>query len=270
MPELPEVETTVNAISENLKKRKIKSLKVYQTQLRYPFKNSWLKEVIDQRITKVKRRGKYIIIELQIGALIIHLGMTGKLFFSKPNEPLKKHDHFDLNVGQFNLRYNDPRRFGCLLWTESDPLNHKLITKLGKEPLSDSFTGKYLYEKRKSHHTAIKNFIMNSKIVVGVGNIYANEALFLAGINPKTKTSNISLIRFDKLVLCIRNVLSEAITAGGTTLQDYFSPTGEPGYFKTKLYVYGRENQCCTNCYTVIKKAVIGQRSSFYCSRCQT
>ncbi len=270
MPELPEVETTVNAISENLKKRKIQSLKVYQPKLRYPFKDSWLKKIVGQRIIGVKRRGKYIIIELQIGALIIHLGMTGKLFFSKPNEPLKKHDHFDLNVGQFNIRYNDPRRFGCLIWTESDPLDHTLITKLGEEPFSDSFTGTYLYERRKRHHTAIKNLIMNSKIVVGVGNIYANEALFLAGINPKIKAKNISLIRFEKLVLCIRNVLSEAIIAGGTTLQDYYSPTGKPGYFKTKLYVYGRENLRCRNCDAVIKKAVIGQRSSFYCHRCQT
>ena len=270
MPELPEVETTVNAISKNLKKQQIKSLKVYQPKLRYPFKSAWLKNIIGQEIIGVKRRGKYIIINLQVGALIVHLGMTGKLFFSGPNEPLKKHDHFDLNVGQFNLRYNDPRRFGCLIWTESEPLKHKLIMKLGEEPFSSKFTGEYLYKKRKNHHTAIKNLIMNSKVVVGVGNIYANEALFLAGINPKTKAAKISLTRFNKLVTCIRNVLAQAIEAGGTTLQDYFSPSGEPGYFKTKLYVYGREHKRCRTCKTVIKKVVIGQRSSFYCHHCQT
>ncbi|MDC3160037.1 bifunctional DNA-formamidopyrimidine glycosylase/DNA-(apurinic or apyrimidinic site) lyase [Pseudomonadota bacterium] len=270
MPELPEVETTVNAISGILTKRQIKFLKVYQPKLRYFFKSTWLNSIVGQKIINVKRRGKYIIINLQVGALIVHLGMTGKLFFSKPNEPLKKHDHFDLNVGQFNLRYNDPRRFGCLIWTKSEPLKHKLIIKLGEEPFSNNFTGTYLYERRQKHKTSIKNFIMNNKVVVGVGNIYANEALFLAGINPKTKACNISLVRFNKLVLCIRNVLNQAIEAGGTTLQDYFSPLGEPGYFKTKLYVYGREHEQCRNCKTTIKKVIIGQRSSFYCYHCQT
>ena len=270
MPELPEVETTVNAIAKNLKKQQIKSLKVYQPKLRYPFKSAWLKSIIGQKIICVKRRGKYIIINLQVGALIVHLGMTGKLFFSGPNEPLKKHDHFDLNVGQFNLRYNDPRRFGCLIWTKSEPLEHKLIVKLGEEPFSNNFSGAYLYKRRKGHHTAIKNLIMNNRIVVGVGNIYANESLFLAGINPKIKACNISLVRFNKLVLCIRDVLSEAIKAGGTTLQDYYSPSGEPGYFKTHLYVYGRENEHCRNCKTIIKKVMIGQRSTFYCRHCQT
>lgn len=270
MPELPEVETTVNAISKKLESNKIHLIRVYQPNLRYTFKRSWLNQIVGQKIFNVSRRGKYIVVKLHKGALIIHLGMTGKLYFSENNEPLKKHDHFELRIGQLMLRYNDPRRFGCLIWTKDEPLKHKLLVNLGKEPFSKEFTGNYLYQKGKQSNISIKKFIMNNNIVVGVGNIYANESLYFAGINPKRKASNISLNRFIKLVGSIKLVLSNAIEAGGTTLQDYFSPYGEPGYFKNKLYVYGRENKTCRNCDIKIKKIIIGQRSSFYCSKCQT
>ena len=196
--------------------------------------------------------------------------MTGKLYFSRSDEPLKKHDHLELKIGQSYLRYNDPRRFGCLIWTKSDPLQHKLLMELGEEPLSKAFTGDYLYHKGRHSNMSVKKFIMTNNVVVGVGNIYASESLFFAGINPKRKASNISLIRFVRLVTAIKKVLSSAIEAGGTTLQDYFSPSGEPGYFKNKLYVYGREHQACRSCENKIKKVIIGQRSSFYCSKCQT
>lgn len=270
MPELPEVETTVQAISNKLLTQKIDSLEVHESRLRYPFKHNWVEKIDGQTIVKINRRGKYIIIKLVKGALIIHLGMTGKLYFANPQDPLKKHDHFEFKIGNMNLRYNDPRRFGCLIWTNNDPLQHALLLNLGKEPFSKTFSGDYLHRKGRKSETTIKNFIMNNKVVVGVGNIYANEALYLAGIHPKRKTCNISLKRCDELAYSIKRVLAKAIRSGGTTIKDYFSPSGEPGYFKNKLYVYGRKNESCRRCKNKIKRMIIGQRSSFYCSHCQT
>lgn len=270
MPELPEVETTRRGIEPHLLNQRLLGAIVRQRQLRWPVParlNSLLKDKI---IRRVDRRGKYIVIQVENGALLLHLGMSGSLRILPSDTPAEKHDHVDLLLesGQC-LRLRDPRRFGSIHWTKDDPEQHKLLRDLGPEPLGDSFTGEYLFARSRKRKLAIKLFIMDSKIVVGVGNIYASEALFRAGIRPTRAAGRVTKKEYEKLTRAIKEILHAAILAGGTTLQDFTNSEGKPGYFKQKLHVYGRKGESCTKCGTPIKQTVMGQRSTYYCPDCQ-
>jgi len=268
VPELPEVETTLKGIEPFLLGYEIESTIVRNSSLRWPVSEQ-VHQLQGQNVQKVSRRGKYIIVHFENGALLIHLGMSGNLRVVEPGVPVQKHDHVDflVNSGKI-IRYNDPRRFGCVLWAD-DWQTHKLIQSLGLEPLTELFTGSYLHTKAKGKKIAIKQFIMNSKLVVGVGNIYANEALFLAGIHPNQAASAISIKRMNGLVACIKQVLSDAIEQGGTTLKDFVGSDGKPGYFKQQLYVYGRGGEPCKKCKATLQEIRQNNRSSVFCSQCQ-
>ncbi len=270
MPELPEVETTVNGIKPWLENKAIKKITVYNDSLRWKIPIDLVDKYLNQKVISVTRRAKYILVHLDSGAtLIMHLGMSGSLVINTDKSSPAKHDHFEMVMDdETTLRFNDPRRFGCILDSE-DYLNHKLIKNLGPEPLSNEFNGALLKTKSNNKTQAVKNFIMDGKVVVGVGNIYASEALFMANINPTKSAGKISLKRYHKLAQTIKRVLSNAIAAGGTTLSDFVNAEGKPGYFAQELKVYGREKEPCVVCKTPIKKVIIGQRSTFYCSKCQ-
>ena len=270
MPELPEVETTVNGIKPWLETKTIKTIHVYNPSLRWPIPKDLAKKYLGEEIKFVNRRAKYILIHLQSGAtLILHLGMSGSLTITTNDTSLAKHDHFEMILDDgTKLRFNDPRRFGCVLDTD-DYKQHRLIKNLGPEPLTESFNGQWFKSKAKNKTQAVKNFIMDGKNVVGVGNIYASEALFMAGINPNISAGKISLQRYTQLVKAIKEVLSRAIKAGGTTLKDFINAEGKPGYFAQQLKVYGRAGEPCFICEKAITQATIGQRSTFYCTQCQ-
>ena len=267
MPELPEVETTKNGLEKLLINKTITKVEIFNPSLRWPIDKSISIKLINQTIKSFSRRGKYILFNLNQGYLMIHLGMSGKINVADIKEPLKKHDHFLLHFNKKVMRFNDPRRFGSIFYLES--FDHKLLNSLGVEPLEDSFHENYLFENSRNKTQSIKAFIMDSKIVVGVGNIYACESLYMAGINPKTKANKISNQRYISLTINIKQVLSKAIKAGGTTLQDFAKVDGKPGYFTQELSVYGRENEYCYNCNGKIKRIVQNQRSTFYCPKCQ-
>ncbi len=273
MPELPEVETTCQGISPHLSGRKITSIDVRNGSLRWPVSDEiyHLKNLPLASEGCVSRRAKYILIQLPKSQhIIIHLGMSGSLRISSPDEELKKHDHviFHLSSG-LQMRYHDPRRFGCVLWTDQKISQHPLMSKLGPEPLTDDFSAEYLIEKSKLRKKAIKPHIMDNHIVVGAGNIYACEALFMAGIHPKREAGKISNPRLSKLRDTIREVLQRSIDQGGTTLKDFIQSDGQPGYFKQQLNVYDREGKQCRKCDSSIKRIILGQRSTFYCPKCQ-
>ena len=270
MPELPEVETTRIGLAPYLLGETVKEVIVRERRLRWPIPKQLDKDLPGNEIRKVKRRGKYILIYTESGCMILHLGMSGRAYILLEDKAVEKHDHIDIvfNSGT-RLRFTDPRRFGSLHWTKRDPLKHKLLASLGPEPLSDEFTADYLYEVSRGRSQMIKTFIMDSHIVVGVGNIYASEALFRAGIMPTRKAGKISRPRYALLVQEIQNVLREAIEQGGTTLRDFLNGDGKPGYFAQKLNVYDREGERCPKCTATIKQKRIGQRSSYYCSKCQ-
>lgn len=268
MPELPEVETMRRGIEPHIKNQRIKQINIYAPKLRWPIPKT-IKQLEKQMITAVNRRGKYIILETKIGSVLIHLGMSGYLQIIKDDTPLKKHDHFEIvfNNGVY-LRLNDTRRFGAVLWA-NDPLKHKLLRALGPEPLTTKFNAKYLYEKSRCINRAIKLFIMDSQIVVGVGNIYANEALFMAKINPNRKSNTLTEMDCKNLATAIKKVLRKAIKAGGTTLKDFQNTEGKPGYFKQKLKVYGRIDGNCTECGEPLSSSRLGQRITIWCHGCQ-
>ena len=270
MPELPEVETTANGIKPWLLNKTLKKIKVHNPSLRWRVPENLSDNFKGEKITNVCRRGKYILIETQKNSeLIIHLGMSGSLTVITKEKPLLKHDHVELIMQDDTIiRYNDPRRFGCVLDSE-DFSKHPLISNLGPEPLSDDFTAKYLKYKSQNKSQAVKNFIMDGHIVVGVGNIYASEALFMAGINPKKAAGKISLQKYSTLVDAIKKVLLNAIAAGGTTLKDFVNADGKPGYFSQQLNVYGRKDKNCRHCNNPIQQIIQGQRSTFYCPKCQ-
>ena len=269
MPELPEVETTLKGIEPYLTQYEIESVTVRNGSLRWPV-SAEVHDLQHEKILKVTRRGKYIIVHFKKGALLIHLGMSGNLRVVASDMAVQKHDHVDflINTGKI-IRFNDPRRFGCVLWAENWP-EHKLIQGLGLEPLTAEFTGAYLHKKAKGKKTSIKQFVMNGKLVVGVGNIYANEALFLAGIHPAKTVCKVSLKKMNLLVECIKRVLSEAIVQGGTTLKDFVGSDGKPGYFKQQLNVYGRAGEPCYVCKKTLQEVRQNNRSSVFCSQCQT
>ena len=270
MPELPEVETTANGIRPYLEGQIIGQLIVRERQLRWPIPAGLEKSVNGKNVTKIERKGKYILIHLDTGGLIIHLGMSGSIRVLRTPEPPGKHDHFDLinKSGQI-VRYRDPRKFGCLLYCSSSLYDHPRLQALGVEPLTQDFNGKWFYALSKKKTIPVKTFIMDGRIVVGIGNIYASEALFDAGIHPLRKCSRISLPRYTRLVESIQKILNQAIAKGGTTLQDFVGADGMPGYFEQALAVYGREGKSCIQCMSSIKRVVISQRSTFYCPQCQ-
>jgi formamidopyrimidine-DNA glycosylase len=271
MPELPEVETTKKGIAPYVVGETVKDIIIRERQLRWPIPTTLKRSLKNQLIRKLHRRAKYLLFYTDKGCMILHLGMSGNLRVINDNTPHEKHDHVDIIFESgYLLRFRDPRKFGSIHWTKDNPLEHKLINHLGPEPLSDEFNSDYLYERSRKRTQAIKTYIMDSRIVVGVGNIYASESLFRAGIKPTTKAGKVSKARYEKLGLEIKNVLSEAIAKGGTTLRDFLNGNGEPGYFSQELNVYDREGEPCQKCKSKIKMIRLGQRSTFYCSNCQS
>jgi len=271
MPELPEVETTRLGITPHLLNQSIANVIVRQAKLRWTIPASLAAKLIGQTITAIDRRGKYLLISTTNGTMIMHLGMSGSLRIVPAATESGKHDHVDIVLANDScLRLRDPRRFGAVLWQQNNPLQHKLLAKLGVEPLEHEFNGEYLFNASRQRKIAIKQFIMNSHIVVGVGNIYANEALFLAGIRPTIAAGRINRQRIDNLVTTIKNVLSKAIKAGGTTLRDFTASDGKPGYFQQQLNVYNRNNEPCYQCGSTIIMRQQNQRASYYCRHCQT
>lgn len=269
MPELPEVETTLRGIAPHVIGQKVTEIVIRQPRLRWPITAGLAELVTGRRLVNAARRGKYLLLDFGNGHALIHLGMSGSLRIVNTDEPPSFHDHFDLVFGQHALRYCDPRRFGCLLWIDGEPERHKLLADLGPEPLTDRFTADYLYERTRKRNLAIKQFIMDSKIVVGVGNIYANESLFMAGIKPIRKTGSLTRKNCADLVRDIKFVLQRSIDQGGTTLRDFVGGDGKPGYFKQQLLVYGRGGEPCTLCKKPLKEVRMTDRTTVYCVDCQ-
>ena len=239
-------------------------------RLRWPIDAKIESNVRGRLVRRVDRRAKYLLIRLDTGTLIVHLGMSGSLRIVSAETPPRPHDHWDLVTDNGKvLRFHDPRRFGSLHWTAGDPLEHPLLAKLGPEPLSPAFDAEYLYRATRKRTVAIKHLIMNAHVVVGVGNIYANEALFRARISPRRAAGRLTRAQAQALVRAIKSVLEEAIEIGGTTLRDYVNASGAPGYFKQKLFVYERAKQPCRVCKTPIKQVAQGQRSTYWCATCQ-
>jgi len=271
MPELPEVETTRLGIAPHITGQTIDNVIVRNKNLRWPITATLKKDLLNRQFQRIDRRGKYLLCYADHGCMIMHLGMSGSLRIVDKQIKPEKHDHLDiLFVSGKILRFHDPRRFGSILWTRKDPLQHKLIKHLGPEPLSENFDGAWLYRRSRKRIQAIKNFIMDGHNIVGVGNIYASEALFLSGINPKRKAGNVSLERYERLANAIKKILKRSIKQGGTTLRDFVNGDGKPGYFQQQLNVYGRAGLSCKKCKSTIKEIKLGQRSSFYCTVCQT
>jgi formamidopyrimidine-DNA glycosylase len=270
MPELPEVETTRRGIEPWLVGRRIEHVVVRDRRLRWPVPLSLPARLRGTTVRAVDRRGKYLLIATDAGTLILHLGMSGSLRVLDATAPPLAHDHVDflLDSGRC-LRFNDPRRFGCLLFTSGDPHKHRLLSGLAAEPWSRDFGGETLWHRARGRRVSIKAFLMDSRNVVGVGNIYASEALFRAGIRPGLAAGRVSRVRMAALVASIREVLTEAIEVGGTTLRDYVDPSGMPGYFRQKLFVYERRGQPCRRCRTNIRQYTQGRRSTYWCPRCQ-
>lgn len=269
MPELPEVETTRRGVEPHCIGRTIERIIVRESRLRWPVPDSVALTLPGQVITAVERRGKYLLFRTAQGCLLVHLGMSGSLRMVVPEAATGRHDHIDVVLaGGTCLRYHDPRRFGCFLWQAGGEA-HPLLQGLGPEPLSAEFDGQLLYRRSRGRKGPIKNFIMDGKVVVGVGNIYANEALFLSGIRPGRAAGRISLARYQRLAECIKQVLTSSIEQGGTTLRDFVGGDGKPGYFAQQLYVYGRAGQPCKVCETLLREQRLGQRSSVYCVTCQ-
>jgi len=270
MPELPEVEVCRLGISPHVLSQRVERVIVRQRQLRWPVPEE-LEDIIGLPVLSVDRRSKYLMLRFQSGTVLIHLGMSGTIRVIEANSPVAKHDHVDIVFSHGKaLRLNDPRRFGAVLWLADHQDNDGVLAKLGPEPLSGEFNGDYLVNKALKRSVPIKTFLMNNQIVVGVGNIYANEALFRAGILPTAKASQISPARMHNLVDIIKEVLAQAIEQGGTTLKDFTQADGRPGYFAQKLNVYGRAGQPCVTCGTILKEIRQSNRSSVYCEQCQT
>jgi len=270
MPELPEVETTLRGVSPFAKGQTITHVEIRHFGLRWPINSDLAKILKQQTIHQIERRAKYLLFHCDKGTLMVHLGMSGRLSVLDRGIDVQKHDHVDIELGNgYLLRFTDPRRFGAILWTETDPFQHQLIEHLGPEPLSEQFDASYLISQLKNRKTPIKTAIMNGEIVVGVGNIYANEALHLSGIHPSKKAHNVSLDEAEILVQQIKHVLDKAITAGGTTLKDFRKSDGKPGYFAQQLHVYGRNGESCDKCGGIIEVIKQAQRATYYCPICQ-
>ncbi len=270
MPELPEVETVRRGIAPHLTGQIVTDVVVRQPRLRWPVPEELALQLPGQTIRRVERRAKYLLLRADAGTVILHLGMTGRLRILPANAPLQKHDHADLVLASGQcLRFNDSRRFGALLWTSEPPERHPLLQALGPEPFDAAFSDAYLHRRAQGRTPAIKTFIMDNRIVVGVGNIYANESLFAAGISPLRPAGQLAGTECDRLVVAIREILGEAIRQGGTTLRDFVGGDGEPGYFQQSLCVYNRYRLPCAACSQSIRRCRIGQRATYYCPRCQ-
>ena len=270
MPELPEVETTRRGIEPWVKDHLITDVIIRNYSLRVPIDERLPGFLVNRKLKCVDRRAKYLCFVLDRGFLIWHLGMSGSMRIVDADTPAETHDHVDIIFdNDLCLRYRDPRRFGLVVPTNAAPAEHRLLRHLGPEPWAPEFDGQYLYRLSRGRKLATKNFIMDGKIVVGVGNIYANESLYLAGIDPRRAAGRVSATRYEELAVAIRSVLDQAIAKGGTTLKDFVNSDGKPGYFRHELQVYDRAGKPCTVCSTIIKHSVIGQRSSFFCPACQ-
>ena len=266
MPELPEVETTKTSLLPLLNEKVIQ-VTVHQSSLRWPIPND-IQKLIGQKLIKLSRRSKYILAEFEQDSMLWHLGMSGSFRICETTEELRKHDHLIIQFEDMELRYHDPRRFGCILWLD-DQSQTKLIDTLGPEPLSDVFNADYLADKLKSKSAAIKVAIMDNHVVVGVGNIYATESLFNLGIHPAQPASSLSKVQIEKLVIEIKRILKQAIDLGGSTLRDFSNAMGENGYFQQTLLAYGRVGEMCVNCETTLENIKLGQRASAFCPQCQ-
>ncbi|KGI79108.1 bifunctional DNA-formamidopyrimidine glycosylase/DNA-(apurinic or apyrimidinic site) lyase [Oleiagrimonas soli] len=269
MPELPEVETTRRGIAPHLTGRRIERVTLRRPDLRWPIPAAIGERLPGRTIDAVTRRAKYLLLQTEAGSALLHLGMSGMLRVLPPDTPLGRHDHYDLllDSGQA-LRFTDPRRFGCLLWQPPGEV-HPLLAELGPEPLSDAFDGDLLWHLSRGRRSAVKTFIMDQAVVVGVGNIYASEALFAAGIHPARAAGRVSRERYAALVDAIQRILAHAIERGGTTLRDFLAPDGAPGYFEQELMVYGRDGEPCRSCGAPIRSRMLGQRNTFWCAACQ-
>jgi len=269
MPELPEVETTRRGLAPHLEGRRVTSVTLRRADLRWPIAPEVADLLPGQRIEAVRRRAKYLLLDTHAGSALLHLGMTGSLRVLAADTPVKLHDHVDvaLDSGQV-MRFNDPRRFGCLLWQPAGEI-HPLLEALGPEPLSPEFDGEYLFARSRGRTAPVKSFLMDQRIVVGVGNIYAAESLFRAGISPLRAAGKVARERYQSLALAVKEILDYAITRGGTTLRDFISPDGAPGYFEQELAAYGRGGQPCPRCGRPLKQRSIGQRASVWCGHCQ-
>ena len=270
MPELPEVETVRLGLSLHLIDRCIRKVVVRQRHLRYPIPRGLEQKIKGLCIKAIERRAKYLLIKFESGCLICHLGMSGSLRILDKPSTAGAHDHVDICMDDSRvLRFCDPRKFGLILWTSKDPMRHKLLRDLGPEPLSTDLNGEYLYQMSRGRKLVIKSFLMDSHIVVGIGNIYANEALFKTGVHPARAAGRISLTRYESIVEAVRVTLKNALREGGTTLRNFVAEDGRPGYFKQALNVYQRAGEPCLSCKTPIRLIRIAQRSTFYCPRCQ-
>lgn len=270
MPELPEVEVTRQGITPHLVDQQATALTVRNASLRWPVPEI-AQQIVGEVIRNVRRRAKYLLIDTDAGTTIVHLGMSGSLRIVSRNTPVEKHDHIDLELASGKvLRFNDPRRFGAWLWCELPEEAHPLLSKLGPEPLKDGFNPAYLEQILKNKKKAIKLCLMDNHIVVGVGNIYANEALFAAGIHPETQAGKVDSERLTILVTEVKQILANAIKQGGTTLKDFTNAEGKPGYFAQKLHVYGRGGETCTQCGNLLSEIKLGQRATVFCGICQT
>ncbi|AVK07924.1 MULTISPECIES: bifunctional DNA-formamidopyrimidine glycosylase/DNA-(apurinic or apyrimidinic site) lyase [Pseudomonas aeruginosa group] len=269
MPELPEVETTRRGIAPYLEGQRVERVVVRERRLRWPIPEDLDVRLSGQRIVSVERRAKYLLLGAEAGTLISHLGMSGSLRLVESGTPASRHEHVDIELASgMSLRYTDPRRFGAMLWSLA-PLEHELLRNLGPEPLTDAFAGQRLFELSRGRSMAVKPFIMDNAVVVGVGNIYASEALFAAGIDPRKPAGSISKARYLRLAEEIKRILAIAIERGGTTLRDFVGGDGQPGYFQQELFVYGRGGEFCKVCGSTLREIRLGQRASVYCPRCQ-
>ena len=269
MPELPEVETTRRGLLPHVAGRRIEHVLLRRADLRWPIPREVEELLPEQRIEGIRRRAKYLLLDTAAGSALLHLGMSGSLRVLPSDTPVRAHDHVDIALDSDRvLRFNDPRRFGCLLW-QAPGQTHPLLAGLGPEPLSDAFDGDYLFALSRGRKAPVKTFLMDQAVVVGVGNIYAAEALFQAGVSPLRAAGKVSRERYAALAEAVKAILAHAITRGGTTLRDFISPDGAPGYFEQELSAYGRGGAPCPRCGRAMKQATIGQRTTVWCTRCQ-
>ena len=270
MPELPEVETVRRGVAPHVAGQVVERMVIRQRGLRWPISRALPQAVAGCTIHQVERRAKYLLFDAGAGHILWHLGMSGSMRVLRNPPPPGPHDHVDVCLRNgATLRFRDPRRFGSVHWTRRDPLRHPLLAGLGPEPLGEDFDGAWLHARSRGRSVAVKNFLMDSKVVAGVGNIYASEALFRAGVSPLRAAGRVGAERYERITAAVKAVLEQAVRAGGTTLRDFTVADGEPGYFAQELQVYGREGEACPQCGRPIRCRVVGQRSSFYCVTCQ-